>query len=117
MLLGLKAEITPESLLQMQQLVSLITVSDALLDYLQDLLEFSRISSDFNGGLSPRAGLAIMRCAQAWSLLHGRNHVLPEDVQAVLPSVISHRLSLTDQKIAGAPHAAAHLLIKQVPVP
>jgi len=117
MLAGLAAVITPESLIQLQKQAPLITVADALLDYLQDLLEFSRVSSDFNGGLSPRAGLAIMRCAQAWSLLHGRNHVLPEDVQAVLPSVISHRLSLTDQKTATSPHAAALLLIKQVPVP
>jgi MoxR-like ATPase len=117
MLADLAAVITPEALIHLQKQAPLITVADALLDYLQDLLEFSRVSSDFNGGLSPRAGLAIMRCAQAWSLLHGRGHVLPEDVQAVLPSVISHRLSLTDQKTATSPHAAALLLIKQVPVP
>jgi len=117
MLADLAAVITPEALIHLQKQAPLITVADALLDYLQDLLEFSRVSSDFNGGLSPRAGLAIMRCAQAWSLLHGRGHVLPEDVQAVLPSVISHRLSLTDQKTASSPHAAALLLIKQVPVP
>ncbi len=117
MLTEIAAVLTPDRLLKLQQQAPLITVSDALLDYLQDLLEFSRVSSDFNGGLSPRAGLAIMRCAQAWSLLHGRTHVLPEDIQAVLPSVISHRLSLTDQKFASTPHAAAHLLIKQVPVP
>jgi len=117
MLADLPVVMTPERLQQLQVLAPTITVADALLDYLQDLLAFSRTASAFNGGLSPRAGLAVMRCAQAWSLLHGRNHVLPEDIQAVLPSVVSHRLSLTDQKIANSPHAAADLLIKQVPVP
>jgi MoxR-like ATPase len=117
MLTDLPVVMTPERLQQLQLQAPTITVADALLDYLQDLLEYSRVSSAFNGGLSPRAGLAVLRCAQAWSLLHGRNHVLPEDIQAVLPSVVSHRLSLTDQKIANTPHAAADLLIKQVPVP
>lgn len=117
MLTDLPVEMTPERLQQLQLQAPTITVADALLDYLQDLLQYSRVSSAFNGGLSPRAGLAVLRCAQAWSLLHGRNHVLPEDIQAVLPSVVSHRLSLTDQKIANTPHAAADLLIKQVPVP
>jgi len=109
--------LTANKLIALQQQTSSVTVSDALLDYLQDLLEFSRISSDFNGGLSPRAGLAILRCSQAWSLLHGRSHVLPEDIQSVLPSVVSHRLALTDEKTVIMPHAAANLLIKQVPIP
>jgi MoxR-like ATPase len=117
MLTTLSAVMTPEGLLQLQQQVPAITVSDALLDYLQDLLEFSRVSSDFNGGLSPRAGLAILRSAQAWALVHGRDHVLPEDVQAVLPSVIAHRLTLTDQNKAAGQYAVADLLIRQVPVP
>jgi len=107
----------PDKLVELQQHAPVITVSDALLDYLQDLLEYSRVSSDFNGGLSPRAGLAILRCSQAWALLHGRSHVLPEDIQAVLPSVVSHRLSHTEQKSADSPHSVAHLLIKQVPIP
>ncbi len=117
MLTTLAAVMTPEGLLQLQQQVPAIIVADALLDYLQDLLEFSRISSDFNGGLSPRAGLAILRSAQAWALVHGRDHVLPEDVQAVLPSVIAHRLTLTDQNKAAGQYAVADLLIRQVPVP
>lgn len=117
MLTEIPAVLTPDILIEIQQQVPTVTVSDALLDYLQDLLEFSRITSDFNGGLSPRAGLAVLRCAQAWALLHGRMLVLPEDIQAVLPSVISHRLSLTDQKNSATPHSAAQLLIRQVPIP
>lgn len=117
MLGELTAVMSPDRLMQLQQQTPRITVADALLDYIQDLLEYSRVSSDFNGGLSPRAGLAVLRCSQAWALLHGRQHVLPEDVQAVLPGVVSHRLLLVNQKAATTPDAAARLLIKQVPVP
>ena len=48
--------------------------------------------AEMNGGLSPRAGLALLRASRAWALLHRRGHVLPEDVQAVLPAVVGHRL-------------------------
>ena len=107
----------PERLIAFQRQATGITVSDALLDYLQDILQHSRLSTDFSGGLSPRAGLAILRCSQAWALLHGRNHVIPEDIQAVLPSVVSHRLTLRNGKSAGSPHDVSDLLIKQVPIP
>jgi MoxR-like ATPase len=107
----------PERLIAFQRQATDITVSDALLDYLQDILKHSRISTDFNEGLSPRAGLAILRCSQAWALLHGRNHVLPEDIQAVLPSVVSHRISLRNSKSTSNPHEVSDLLIKQVPIP
>ncbi|MGK0297023.1 MAG: MoxR-like ATPase [Gammaproteobacteria bacterium] len=117
MLTEIDTILTPERLIDLQKQVPDVVVSDALLDYLQDLLEFSRVSSDFNGGLSPRAGIAILRCAQSWSLLHSRNHVLPEDIQAVLPSVVSHRLTLSEDKTASSPHAVANLLIKQVAIP
>lgn len=105
---------TPEQLIRIQSRVETIHVSDALLDYLQDLLEFSRLSPDFNGGLSPRSGLAMLHCSQAWALLHGRSLVLPEDLQAVLPSVIGHRL-IHSQETGSV--SAAEVLIKQVPIP
>ena len=109
-----RSVMTPEQLLHIQSQVETIHVSDALLDYLQDLLEFSRLSSDLNGGLSPRSGLAILHCSQAWALLHGRAHVLPEDLQAILPSVIGHRLVHSQET---NPASAAEALIKQVPIP
>lgn len=83
---------TPAQLHEAQVRVGGIHVAPPLLDYLQDLLAFSRQSSQFRGGLSPRAGLALLRAARAWALLHRRGHVLPEDVQAVLPAVVGHRL-------------------------
>jgi MoxR-like ATPase len=69
-----------------------VYVSDALLDYLQAILKHSRQSMQFNTGLSPRAGLSLKQCAQAWAMIAGRDHVIPEDIQAILPSVVSHRL-------------------------
>jgi MoxR-like ATPase len=80
------------TLLQLQQAVDQIHVSDALLDYLQALLHYTRSSARYAAGLSPRAGLALKSCAQAWAMMQGRDFALPEDVQAVLPGVAGHRL-------------------------
>ena len=105
---------TPEQLVQIQSRLDSIHVSEALLDYLQDLLDFSRLSPDFNGGLSPRSGLAMLHCSQAWALLHGRSLVLPEDLQVVLPSVIDHRLVYARESRSAS---AAEALLRQVPIP
>jgi len=96
-------------LLDIQQQVQDVHMSDALLDYLQDVIALTRSTSEFGAGLSPRAGLALLRCSQAWAFMEDRRHVLPEDVQAVLPSVVNHRLR------QGAP--SAEELLRQVPVP
>jgi MoxR-like ATPase len=79
-----------EQLIQLQQQVSLVHVSEAILDYLQALIQYTR--THFSTGLSPRAGLGLRQAAQAWALCEGRDFVIPEDIQAVLPSVINHRL-------------------------
>jgi MoxR-like ATPase len=99
-------------LLQLQQAVHSIHISDALLDYLQALLGYTRNSSRYAAGLSPRAGLALKQCAQAWAMMQGRDFALPEDVQAVLPGVAGHRL----QSAAGveATHDAVTELLKAV---
>ena len=88
----LPVSLTPAQLHEAQVRVAGIHAAPPLLDYVQGLLAFSRQSSLFRGGLSPRAGLALLRAARAWALLHRRGHVLPEDVQAVLPAVVGHRL-------------------------
>ena len=113
----LKPTLQPERLLHMQKEAVKIHVADALLDYLQDLLEFSRESQRYVNGLSPRAGLAVLRCAQAWALLHGHTEVLPEDIQAVLPSVIGHRLQSVNEQREMSSSAVARDLIEQVPIP
>jgi MoxR-like ATPase len=78
------------TLLKLQQAATSIHVSDAVLDYLQALIQFSR--TKLETGLSPRAGLGLKHCAQAWALCENRDYVIPEDIQAVFPSVASHRL-------------------------
>jgi MoxR-like ATPase len=84
--------ITPDQLLAWQEEVRQLHVSDAVRDYILDLLEKSRQIDGVGAGLSPRAGIALQRCAQAWAFSAGRDMVVPEDVQAVAPNVIAHRL-------------------------
>ncbi len=87
-----QAGLDSAQLLQLQRRVREVRVREALLDYIQDLLKASRRSPWFAPGLSPRAGLGLMHCAQAWALLARRDMVVPEDVQAVARAVIGHRL-------------------------
>jgi len=82
-----------EKLAELQDQVTKVFVSDALLDYVQRILAFTRQSNQFSFGLSPRAGMALVKSAQAYAFVAGREHVIPEDVQAILPSVAEHRLA------------------------
>jgi MoxR-like ATPase len=84
--------IDDQTLHGLQKRVESIHVAGALLDYVQNILTYSRQTPTFAPGLSPRAGLALLRSAKAWALMNGRDHALPEDIQTVLPSVVSHRL-------------------------
>jgi len=98
-----------------QREAAAVHVAPALLDYVQALLAASRGTgaSGHARGLSPRAGLLLLSASRAWALLAGRPMVLPEDVQAVFPSVAAHRLAGSAR--AGAPQAQA--LLQAVPVP
>jgi MoxR-like ATPase len=92
LLRALRPVVTPEQLLTLQRQVLQVHVSPALLDYLQALLEATRSGQWFQEGLSPRAGLALLRAARAKALLNGRDYVSPDDLQAILPQAIAHRL-------------------------
>lgn len=100
----------------LQERATRVYVAEALLDYLQKLLQFTRLSNAYQNGLSPRAGLALLHSAKAWAFIEGRDKVLPEDIQAVLPHVTGHRLK---SKSAGDQDAAslAQELIHAVPIP
>jgi MoxR-like ATPase len=89
---SLPAAITPEQLQQLQAAASAVHASDALLDYVQDLVDATRSGQWFVQGLSPRAGMALLRVAKARALLQGRNYVAPDDVQDVIGPTIAHRL-------------------------
>ena len=82
-----------EGLRAWQAYVDQVHVAPALLDYVQAVLAATRASPQWELGLSPRAGLALLRAARAWAMIDGRAQVMPEDVQAVLPSVAGHRLT------------------------
>jgi len=103
-------------LLAAQQAVRGVHASAALLDYLQALIAATRSGQWFVEGLSPRAGLAVLRAARALALLQGRDFVSPDDVQAILPQTIAHRL----RPRAGAGRGSreqVRAMIEAIPLP
>lgn len=88
----LAEQISPQQLQTLQDAVTGVHVSSALLDYCQAIISFTRESPEYHCGLSPRAGLALLTAAKAWTYMDNRDAVIPEDLQAVLPSVAGHRL-------------------------
>ena len=112
----LQAVMTPEDLQQVQAAAAKVTVSGALLDYLQALVEATRSGRWFVQGLSPRAALAVLRAARARALMTGRDYVAPDDIQAILPQTIAHRLV----PAAGAgrgPREQVRAMVEATPVP
>jgi len=89
---SLKPVLNPESIVEIRKLTEKVAFSDKLLDYVLLLLENSRNNSNFQG-LSPRAGRDIVKAAKTWAFIEGRDYTLPDDVQAILPFVASHRLA------------------------
>ena len=89
---ALQSQLTLAEFAQLQKEVLAVHASEALLNYVQDLIAASRSGKWFLQGLSPRAGIAVIRAAKAQALLCGRNYVAPDDVQAILPQTIAHRL-------------------------
>jgi len=90
--LRLKPVMQAQDLLAAQQAVLGVRVADSLLDYLQALIAATRSGAWFAEGISPRAGIAVLRAAKARAFLAGRDYVAPDDVQAILPQAIAHRL-------------------------
>nr|WP_303648410.1 MoxR family ATPase [Shewanella metallivivens] len=88
--------ITPQELLLLQQQVAQVSASDAVLNYLIALVDFSR-QHDVASGLSPRASIALLQAAKAWAFIHQRQYVVPEDIQAVFASVAEHRIRSSSQ--------------------
>jgi MoxR-like ATPase len=117
LLAGMAPLVSAAHLLELQEQVNRVHVADALLDYLQALLAFSRRSPHFQHGLSPRAGLALLHSARAWAFLHERDLVLPEDLQTILPPVINHRLQpVAAPDDALSANTPAEVLLQAVPV-
>ena len=118
MLAALKPCLSTETLLELQRQAVAVHAAAPLIDSVQAIAEFTRHSPDFEAGLSPRAALGLLAAARAWALVEKRDHVLPEDIQAVLPAVVGHRLRPSTNSTA-APGSAeiARRLIESVPLP
>ncbi len=99
-----------------RQLSARVHSSDSLLDYVQRLIAHTRNREDFHLGLSPRGSLALMRAARTWALMNGRRHVIPEDVQAVLPAVVEHRLRAVTDEDGHTGASLAQRLLNEVDV-
>ena len=88
----LQPVMSSSDLMAVQRAVLEVHASEALLDYLQALIAATRSGQWFVEGLSPRAGIAVLRAARAHALLDARDYVAPDDIQAILPQTIAHRL-------------------------
>jgi MoxR-like ATPase len=108
--------LTGKDVLMLQQQVGEVHVSDALLEYVQDLLGFTRQSPHFHVGLSPRAGLNLLIAAKSSAFLEQRDYALPEDLQQVMPWVVGHRLRSRDDG-AEFPRDKLMSILLEVPVP
>jgi len=117
MLAGIQPVLDSGELLALQRAIGQVHASPGIIDYCHGVLTFTRQSSRFVHGLSPRAGLGLLRSARAWALLGGREFLIPEDIQAVLPACVPHRL-ITGEDNGPAGHTdIAEYILEGVPVP
>jgi MoxR-like ATPase len=115
MLPRLDAVLSHQQLADLQAEVPKVRASDALVDYVLRLVEATRTQPQFAWGLSPRASLALLAAARAWAFLAQRDYVIPEDVQAVLPSVVGHRLRERADPTGHGGGTLVQWLLREVP--
>lgn len=115
---ALQPALDPAVLMALQAQAQRVHAAPALLDYVQALLAETRNGRWFIDGLSPRAGLGLLRAARAWALLQARDYLIPDDVQQVLPAVAAHRLRTLDSPVVNrvASLQAVQMLLEQVPL-
>lgn len=109
--------VTPQALNALQGEAARVHLSPAIVDYCHAILSFTRGSSRFAYGLSPRAGLGLLHAARAWALLAGRDYVLPEDLQTVLPACAPHRLADVGDAATDVHEDIAEYILARVPIP
>jgi MoxR-like ATPase len=117
MIQHIKPVLDSGKLLTIQQHSTKLHASEALMDYIQAILDFSRGSPMFEFGLSPRGGLALLNSARALALIDGQDYVLPEHVKEVMPAVVDHRLVLTSDELSEKAQTAASYISESVPIP
>ena len=116
MLAQLPAVLGPGELTALQKHIQTIHTADPVLDYLQDLVAATRNGRWFVQGLSPRAAIAVVRAGQAQAFLSGRNYVAPDDIAAILPQTIAHRLSPLHNAGRGA-QEQVRAMVEATPLP
>jgi MoxR-like ATPase len=112
----LKQRLTVTDLIAMRQAANAVKLSGSLLDYVQRLVAWTRGGGDFHFGLSPRGSIALVRAVRTWAFMEGRQHALPEDVQAILPAVVEHRLRTGMDAEGRTGNALAQSLLSEVDV-
>lgn len=111
----MQALMNTEELLELQQKCQNIHISDAVSNYILDILEESRKTNKYLD-LSPRAGMDLVRASKSWALIHGRDYIMPNDVQEVAPYVLGHRLARSGGTSVDAEQSACRELLEEVPV-
>lgn len=115
-LTGIKPCMTKEGVTEIQEKISSVHLSDTFLEYLQNIVHYTRNTPHFHIGLSPRAGIALAMAARSWAYMHGREYVVPEDLKKVLFQVAGHRLRSRNDRME-IPAARLITLFSEVPVP
>ena len=115
-LADLQPMLSSDDVLRLQNQVAEVHISDALLEYVQDLLDYTRNATHFYVGLSPRAGLNLLMAAKACAFLQDRDYAVPEDLQQVLPWVVGHRLRSSEAGLEFSPEKLKSILMA-VPIP
>ncbi len=102
-----------DDIASMRKRINEVHATDSILDYIQRLVAYTRQDDKFTFGLSPRGAISLIRSAKTWALMDERKHVLPEDVQMVLPAVTDHRLrAVTDSSGRHAEEYSQRLLME-----
>ena len=113
---AMRNTLTPVDLQMLQQKVMQVHAAEPLLNYVQDLVAATRSGRWFLQGLSPRAGIAVVRAAKAQAMLSGRDYIAPDDVQSVFPQTVAHRLVPVGDAGRG-PVEQVRAMVEAVPLP
>ncbi len=111
---SLKPIVSRQQILDMQDKVMDVVVSDAIIDYIGEIVEYTRSSNQFKYGLSTRASFMLLCSVRAWAFIHGRNFVLPEDVKEMIIWVGNHRLKSYETQ---NPFNIIDKMLKTIPIP
>ncbi|WP_340106260.1 AAA family ATPase [Rhodohalobacter sp. 8-1] len=116
---ALEKKVTASDIVRQQAVVRDVHVERKLMQYIAEIIQKTRSSSQVSFGASPRAAVFVMRASQAWAAMNGRDFITPEDVKWVMGPVLRHRISLTPEKeMEGtAPDKVIRSIVESVEVP